>query len=452
MLLIDSLATTGPLADLFSNESVLQAMLDFEVALARAEARLGIVPQAAAEAIKAAAQAADFDVAKLVRESMRAGTPSIPLVKALTANVRAVNPDAASFVHWGATSQDVADTALILLLKRAQLIISADLARLEDALCHLSAEHESTVILGRTLLQGAPPTTFGLKVAGWTGAIRRSRARLESAFCEALVLQFGGASGTLAAFGNDGLDVGRAIAEQLGLAFPDAPWHTHRDRLAAVIVACGVLTGSLGKMARDISLLMQGEVAEVSEPVGEDRGGSSTMPQKRNPIASSLTLAAANRVPGLVAAFLSEMIQEHERAVGGWQAEWPTVAATIQSTGLAASSMAEAAEGLEVNKTRMRENIIATRGTVFAERAMIVLGKSIGRDVAHKLLKDATIKADAQGRSLSTVLAEMPEVTRFVDTATLSDLEKPESYLGVSGTLRKRLLSSPKRPVSGGTE
>jgi len=439
--LIDSLATTGPLADLFSDDFLLQAMLDFEVALAHAEARAGVVPRAAADAIRAAAKAANFDAAALARETLRAGTPGIPLSKVLAAKVRAANPDAARFVHWGATSQDVADTGLILLLKRAQPILAADLARLEAALRRLAEEHSRTAMLGRTLLQAAPPVTFGLKAAGWLAAVRRSGARLEAAFGEALVLQFGGASGTLAALGDKGLAVGRAMAEELGLGFPDAPWHAHRDRLAALVAACGVLTGTLGKMARDISLLMQGEVAEAAEPRDESRGCSSTMPQKRNPIASAVTLAAANRVPGLVASFLSGMVQEHERGVGGWQAEWPTVAAVIQSTGLAVASMAEAAEGLDVEKERMRENIDATRGAIFAERAAMLLGAILGRDAAHKLLEEAARRSAGEGRRLAEVLAEMPEVARVLDARALRDLESPEAYLGVADELRKRLIS-----------
>ena len=300
-------------------------------------------------------------------------------------------------------------------------------------------------MLGRTLLQAAPPVTFGLKVAGWLGAIRRSRTRLDAAFAEALILQFGGASGTLAALGDKGLDVGRAMAEELHLGLPDAPWHAHRDRLGALIAACGVLTGSLGKMARDISLLMQGEVAEAAEPGGEGRGGSSTMPQKQNPIASSVTLAAANRVPGLVAAFLSGMVQEHERGVGGWQAEWPTVAAVIQATGVAAASMAEAAEGLDVDPARMRENIDATRGAAFAERAMMMLGAALGRDVAHEILGEAARKSASQGRHLAEVLAEISEVAKVLDGKALRDLETPEGYLGVADALRKRLLSRDRK-------
>lgn len=445
--LIESLATTAPLADVFSDESVLQAMLDFEAALARAEARAGVIPKTAAEAIQSAAKAANFDAKSLSEQMLRAGTPGIPLAKALRTEVGAANPEAARFVHWGATSQDVADTGLVLLLKRSQAILAADLSRLEDALRGLSDKHRNTVMLGRTLLQAAPPVTFGLKAAGWLAAIRRSRTRLDAAFAEALLLQFGGASGTLAALGDKGPPVARTIAEDLGLGFPDAPWHTHRDRLAAVIAACGVLVGCLGKMARDVSLLMQGEVAEAFEPGGEGRGGSSTMPQKRNSIASTVTLAAANRVPGLVAAFLASMVQEHERGVGGWQAEWPTVAEVIGATGVAAASMAEAAEGLDVNAVQMRANIDATRGSVFAERAAMLLGVAMDREVAQKIIEEAVRRSAAQRRKLGDVLAENPEVARVIDAKTLRDLETPEEYLGVAESLRERLTGTPERPT-----
>jgi 3-carboxy-cis,cis-muconate cycloisomerase len=356
-----------------------------------------------------------------------------------------VNAEAARFVHWGATSQDVADTALILLLERCRPLFDADLARLDTALRNLSDRHAGTVMLGRTLLQTAPPVTLGLKVAGWLAAIRRSSNRLDAAFDEALVLQFGGASGTLAALGDKGLEVGRAVAEDLGLGFPDAPWHTHRDRLAALVAACGVLTGCLGKMARDMSLLMQGEVAEASESGGEGRGGSSTMPQKHNPIASAVTLAAANRVPGLVAAFLTSMVQEHERAVGGWQAEWPIVAGVMQATGLAAASMAEAAERLDVNVAQMRENITATRGSIFAERVVMLLASELGREAAHKTMEDAARRSASEKRKLADVLAENPEITRVLDREAFDDLDDPESYLGVAEILRQRLLVAPER-------
>jgi 3-carboxy-cis,cis-muconate cycloisomerase len=450
--LIESLATTGPLAELFSDRSILQAMLDFEVALASAQARLKIVPQSAAKAIASAAKAEAFDPAVLADATLRAGTPGIPLVKALTERVRGVDSAAAGFVHWGATSQDVADTALMVLLKRAQAILNSDITRLEKALHSLATEHRGSVMLGRTLLQPAPPTTFGLKAAGWRGAISRSHKCLNHAFDEALIVQFGGASGTLAALGEQGIAVGRALADELGLGFPDAPWHTQRDRLAELLCTCGVLAGSLGKMARDISLLMQSEVGEANEPGGQGRGGSSTMPHKRNPIGCSLTLAAAVRVPGLVATFLSAMVQEHERAVGGWQAEWPTVSGIIQGVGVAVASMAEVVEGLTVDPVRMRANIEATRGVIFAERAMMLMGKKLGRDVAHNLMEEATRQSIAEGRHLVDVLAGMPEVLQRLDPATLRSLEVPEKYLGVGEEFRAALLASTQERKLGRRE
>jgi len=443
--LIDSLATTEALAELFSDRSVLQAMLNFEVALARAEAGAGIIPKSAAAGIAAAGKAEDFDVASLVRDTLRSGTPGVPLAKALTERVRAKSPRAAGFVHWGATSQDVADTALVLLLKKAQPMLAADLRRLEAALRKLSERHKGTVMLGRTLMQAAPPVTFGLKAAGWLGAISRSSKRLDAAFGEALIVQFGGATGTLASLGEQGPAVVRALAKELGLGCPDAPWHSHRDRLANLISGFGVLMGSLGKMARDVSLLMQNEIAEVAEPSAQGRGGSSTMPHKHNPVGCAVTLAAAHRVFGEVAAFLSTMVQEHERSVGGWQAEWPIVASVAQSTGLAAASMAEVAEGLSVDAARMRANIENTKGVIFAERAMMLLGPSLGRDAAHNLLEEATRKSRLQGKLLSQVLAEMPEVTSRLDGSALRQLEKPDQYLGATETFRRALVSSSQK-------
>ena len=445
--LIESLATTEPLADLFSDQSVLQAMLDFESALARAEARVGVIPRSAANAIRKAAKAETFDIANLAVATLRAGTPGIPLAKALTDKVRTTDADAAGYVHWGATSQDVADTALVLLLKRAEPILSGDLVRLRRALKKLSQEHKQTVMLGRTLVQPAPPITFGLKAAGWAASVQRSKENLDSAFSPVLVLQLGGASGTLASLGKKGVDVARVLAGELKLGFPEAPWHTQREALATLMCACGVLTGSLGKIARDISLLMQAEIAEVAEPGGNGRGGSSTMPHKRNPIACTLTLAAAQRVPGLVASFLSGMVQEHERGAGGWQAEWPTVGSIIQATGLAVASMAEVAEGLTVNASRMRSNIEATHGAIFAERAMMLLGAKLGRDVAHKILQDALKKSTKQKRQLSEVLAKIPEVANHLDRTALRRLESPEQYLGSAEVFRKALLSPKPKTI-----
>jgi 3-carboxy-cis,cis-muconate cycloisomerase len=440
--LIDSLATTEPLAQIFSDESVLQAMLDFESGLARAEARIGLIPTSAADAITASAQAGKFDVAALAHATLRAGTPGIPLAKALTEEVRKQNPVAAGFVHWGATSQDVADTAVSLLLKRSQTVLKNDLLRLKNALATISEAHKDTVMLGRTLMQAAPPVTLGLKAAGWWGAIHRGSQRLNESFDAAAILQFGGASGTLASVGDKGKELARTLTDELVLSCPEAPWHTHRDRMAALVCACGVLTGSLGKIARDISLLMQTEIGEVAEPGSDGRGGSSTMPHKRNPIACSLTLAAAHRVPGLVASFLSAMVQEHERGVGGWQAEWPIIASVIQPTGLAIASMAEVAEGLSVDAARMRVNIDAENGAIFAEQATMLLAPTLGRDAAHNLLEAAAKKCVAEGRHLADVLAEIPEVTAHMDRIQLRELENPTKYLGSAESFRRGLLSA----------
>jgi 3-carboxy-cis,cis-muconate cycloisomerase len=339
---------------------------------------------------------------------------------------------------------------VVVMLKQAQTLIEADLLRAEEGLRKLSEQHRSTTMLGRTLLQAAPPITLGLKAAGWLAALNRGRKRLTESFAEALVLQFGGAVGTLAAIGDKGPMVAQELANELGLICPDAPWHTHRDRLATLVCACGVLTGSMGKIARDVSLLMQNEVGEASEPESPGRGGSSTMPHKRNPTGCAVTLAAATRMPGLVASYLSAMVQEHERGVGGWHSEWPTVSAAVQATGVAAASIAEIAEGLSVDSARMRENLTATGGTIYAEKAMILLTAKLGRDEAHQLLEEAARKAVTHHRQLVEVLGEMPEVTKHLNPAALNQLAVAEDYLGSADIFRLQQLQatlSQKKPV-----
>ena len=434
--LIGSLATTDALAEVFSDQSILQAMLDFEAALARAEAKAGVIPGRAAEAISEAARAEGLDAAAIAREARTSGTVSIPLVSALTARVQATDAASARFVHFGATSQDVADSAMVLTIQRAHAVLAADHARLERTLRQLSDRHARTVMLGRTLLQPAPPITFGLKVAGWFAALVRGWRRVESASGDAAVLQFGGASGTLAALGDRGLDVSRALADDLGLRNPEAPWHTHRDRLGSLVSACGLYTATLGKMARDISLLMQDEVGEAAER----GGGSSTMPQKRNPAACAVALAASVRLPGLVAAFLTGMVQEHERAVGGWHAEWPTIADAIQTTGSALSAMADAATGLSVDPDRMRVNIEGTNGAIFAERAMMLMTSSVGRESARLLVTDALAHSRETGKTFRETLLAVPEAVRAIPADALRMIDVPEDYLGAAETLRVQLL------------
>jgi len=440
--LIESFANAPKYAELFSDASLLQAMLDFEAALAQAESSAGVIPASAAEAIAKSAKAKDFDVEELASRGLRAGTLSIPLVKALTERLRAVDKESARFVHWGATSQDVSDTAMVLLLRRARVALAEDAARLQAALRRASDEHANTVMLGRTLLQAGPPITLGLKIAGWFGELRRSWARLDEDLGDVAILQFGGAVGTLASLGDKALPVATGLAKQLGLALPAGPWHAHRDRLAAVVCSCGIYAGALAKMAKDVSLLMQSEVGELFEPGGDGRGGSSTMPQKRNPIACALALGAGNRVPGYVASFLSGMPQEHERGIGGLQAEAATIARTIEDTGLALVSMSEVAEGFSVDDGRMKRNIASTRGMIFAERAMMKIGAQLGRDSAHTLIEQAVRRAEQQGVSLGEALNALPQVTAILSAQEIHELADPGSYLGAAEAFRKRLLAS----------
>jgi 3-carboxy-cis,cis-muconate cycloisomerase len=378
-MLIDSLARTARLSEVFADASVLSAMLEFERALATVEARLGVIPASAAEAVRAAAVADRLDVAELTRLALRAGTPVIPLVKMLQSR-------GAVFAHFGATSQDVTDTALALLLQRCRAVLAPDHARLVARLRMLSEEYASTVMVGRTLLQPAPPVTFGLTAAGWFAALQRGWSRVGAAFDEACCLQFGGASGTLAMLEGQGIEVAVALAAELGLRCPDAPWHAHRDRLGALLSALTVYTGSLGKMAFDVALLMQ--AGEVAEPGGDGRGGSSTMPHKRNPTACMLAVGAARRIPGLLASFLAGMVSEHERGLGGWQSEWTLAQEIVQCAGVALESMVEVAEGLTVDPQRMRANIDPA---VFAEksRAAALLGGDVTVSAPEEYLGSA---------------------------------------------------------------
>jgi 3-carboxy-cis,cis-muconate cycloisomerase len=362
----------------------------------------------------------------------------IPFVKALTARVQASHGASARFVHFGATSQDVADTAMVLVVGRARAVLAADHERLVRILRELSDRHAGSVMVGRTLLQPAPPITFGLKAARWAASLARAWHRFAAACDEAAVLQFGGASGTLAALGDRGLDVAEAMAGSLDLRLPDAPWHAERDRLAAVVTSAGIYAAALGKMARDVSLLMQDEVGEVSEK----GGGSSTMPQKRNPSGCAVALAAAVRVPSLVAAYLTADVQEHERAVGGWHAEWPALADALQATGSALSAMTEAVGELTVHADRMRANIERTNGSIFAERVVMLLAPGLGRETATGLVSDALARSRETGRSFREVLLSMPDVTHVIPRAVLERIDVPEDYLGVAEALRHRLLTA----------
>jgi 3-carboxy-cis,cis-muconate cycloisomerase len=360
-VIYNALATTDEMNEVFSDISVIESMLGVEAALARAQATLGIIPPPAGESIAAAAATVEgFDAAVLARDARQSGTMAIPLVDALRAKVRAVAPSASEFVHFGATSQDIVDTAFVRLIARACVLLRRDHEALAASLRDLSDRHASDVMLGRTLLQPALPITFGLKAAGWFAGVTRCWNRLDASRAELSVLQFGGPVGTLSAFGDRGLPLADALAEALELSAPAASWHGYGDRPAHFVAACGTYVGTLGKIARDISLLMQPEIAEVAEP----GGGSSSMPHKRNPSGCAIALAAAGRLPGLVSTLMSGLVQEHERSLGAWHAQWTAVVDAVQTTGSSLSAMRGVAEGLTVHPDRMRANLDATRTTI----------------------------------------------------------------------------------------
>jgi 3-carboxy-cis,cis-muconate cycloisomerase len=420
----------------------LQNMLDFEAALARAEAAAGVIPKRAAGAIAAACKAVSFDLPALAEAATRSGNLAIPLVSALTADVAGADPEAARYVHWGATSQDVIDTATMLTLRAGIDALLADLGRAIAGFAKLARQHRDTPMVARTWLQHALPMPFGLKLAGYASALARSRRRLIRLRGESLALQFGGAAGTLAALGDKGLLVAEKLAEGLKLPLPEAPWHSHRDRIAEAASALAIVCGSCGKIARDVSLMMQTDVAEAFEPSGEGRGGSSTMPHKRNPVASASALAAATLAPNLAATIFAAQVGDHERSAGPWHAEWPTLPALLLVTSGALAAIVDIAEGLEVDVKRMRQNLDATGGLIMAEAVAFALAEKTGKSEAHRLIEEACKKAVADKKQLRDVLTAEPKVTSHLAAEQLEKLFEPMAYQGVSQTLIDRLLAS----------
>ena len=445
MGLLDPLFGSAAMSAVFSDGARLQRMLDFEAALARAEAHCGVIPAAAAQAIASKCKADLIDADALAQATALSVNPAIPLVKQLTALVAKDDADAARFVHWGATSQDANDIGLVLQIRDALDILEGDLASLCSALIELAQKHRSTPMAGRTLMQQALPTTFGVKVAGWLDAMNRHRERFSAIRKRALVLQFGGAVGTLAALREKGLPVAEALAAELRLALPDAPWHTQRDRVAEVATTLGLCVGTLGKIARDISLHMQTEISELFEPAGEGRGGSSTMPHKRNPVSAAVVLSAATRVPSLVSTMLSAMVQEDERGLGNWHAEWETLPEIFRLTAGALHQMVVIAPHLEVDAARMRHNLDATHGLIFAEAVTMALGNHIGKSAAHTLVEAASQQARKTGQHLREVLAQNSAVTERLTSADLDRLFAPENYLGSAEKLVDRVVAASRK-------
>jgi 3-carboxy-cis,cis-muconate cycloisomerase len=434
--------STPPLRAIFGDQMRIQRMLDVEAALAHVQGRLGIIPSTAAVKIATACKVSDIDIDALAIAAATAGNVAIPLVKQLTAKVAETDAEAAKYVHWGATSQDIIDTGLMLQLCDALAHIETDLLQLGDTLAHLAQQHSMTPQVGRTWMQQALPITFGLKLAGWLDALTRHRTRIVQLKPRLLVLQFGGAAGTLASLGLQGLAVMQALATELQLAVPALPWHATRDRTVELASILGMLTGSLGKSARDLALLAQTEIAEVAEPDGPGRGGSSAMPHKRNPVACATVLAAATRMPGLVATMLSAMPQENERALGGWQAEWECVPQIVQLAAHALQQMLQAVAGLRVDPQRMRDNLDMTQGQIMAEAVTLALAPVLGRAAAYDVVERACRQAASQNRHLRDVLMEQGEMTSQLTEQHLRGLFDPLVYIGEAPNFVERAIQA----------
>jgi 3-carboxy-cis,cis-muconate cycloisomerase len=412
----------------------IAAMLEFEAALAAAEARAGVIPGDAAAAIAAACDAERFDPEALGREARAAGNPAMPLVRALT---EAVEGDAARFVHWGATSQDVMDTAAMIVARRALDVIGEDLDRVAAACARHADEHRNTAMPARTLLQQALPTTFGLKAAGWLCAVDDARRRLAAL---PLTVELGGAAGTLASLAPEGIRVLGHLAEELGLEEPVLPWHTSRARMAELGAALALAAGALEKVAQDVTLLAQTEVAEVAEPAGDGRGGSSALPHKRNPVGSVLAIACARRVRGEASILLGAMAHEHERAAGAWQAEWEALGGALAYTGGAAAAVRDVLEGLEVRPERMRENLDLTGGLVLAEAVSMALRARVRRPEAHQLVEAASRRALEAGRPFRDELLDDDAIRSELSEEEIDRALDVDGYASEAAALVERAL------------
>ena len=423
---------------LFTDRAMVRRYLDVEVALARAQAGLGIVPEAAAEAIAASADIERIDWTRLRDRTGIVGYPILPLVEQLSEWA----PDGlGQWCHWGATTQDIMDTADVLQMRAALDLVADDLGTIAEALAALARKHADLPMAGRTHLQHALPITFGYKAATWLSAIDRHRARLTALRPRLEVVSFSGAAGTLASLGAaDGLATQAALARELGLGVPDITWHTIRDGFAEVTGLLALVAASIGKIGYDIMLMMQTETAEVLEPFVPGRGASSTMPQKRNPISSEMMLAAAKIVREQHAAMLDAMVQDHERATGQWHVEWQAIptAFIIASAGLKAAR--EALEGLEVRPEAMRRVLGLTGGLIVAEAVMMGLAPALGRQVAHDVVYDCCRTALARGTDLLEALEADPRVAGNLDRMELERLVDPANYLGAAPEMTRRLL------------
>lgn len=439
--LLDALFSTPAMDAAFSDHSRIQGMLDFEAGLARALHACGLVSASVSKSIITACDADRYNFEELGAATRLAGNPAIPLIAALRAEVARTAPESARWVHHGATSQDTIDTGLVLQLKPALELLDREQHRLLAALATVVRRYRATVMPGRTLLQQAVPVTLGYKAANWLMAVHEARQRLRVTTSHTLVLQFGGAAGTLASLGSAGPAIAQALADELALDLPPLPWHTRRGGIAELGAGVGGLVGALGKLARDVSLLMQSEVAEVFEPLAPGRGGSSAMPQKRNPVGSIVAQAAAARVPALVSILFMALPQEHERGVGGWHAEWETLPGIFRLAAGSLSQVVEVVEGLEVHANRMRQAVDDGLGLLAAEAVAAALAPHLGQDEAHRRVAAASRIAASERRHLRDVLGQETDL-QSLSSFDMDALFAPERALGAVDWMIDRALAA----------
>ncbi len=433
--------TTEAMRTVFSDESRVQKYLDFEAALARAQAPLGIIPKEAEEEIVKHCRVEEFDMAKLKTQTEKIGYPVLPVVQQLVALCK---DGLGEWCHWGATTQDITDSATILQIRDALDLVEKDIDAICASLADLARRYRDTPMAGRSNLQQAVPITFGYKCATYLAAFDRHKQRLKELRPRVLAFEFGGAAGTLSSLGKDGLKVQERLAKELGLAQPEIAWHTVRDRIAEVGCFLGLVTGACGKIAFDVKLMMQTEVEEVYEPFHEGRGSSSTMPQKRNPISSVYITACTSMVRQLTAALLDAMVEDHERATGPWEIEWIAVPEIFLLSAGALHQTKFVLGGLQVDEKKMRANLDITRGLIVSEAVMMGLGPHLGRQYAHDLVYDICRKVIATGRPLLDLLAEDKEIAKHMDRAALAKLTDPANYLGLAGEMVDRVLAMRK--------
>jgi 3-carboxy-cis,cis-muconate cycloisomerase len=429
--------STEAMRRVFSDENRIQKYLDFEAALARAQGRLGIIPKEAMEEIVKHCNVAEIDFAKLKTQTERIGYPVLPVVQQLVALCR---DGLGEWCHWGATTQDITDSATVMQIREGLTLVEADLDAISDALAALARKYRDTPMAGRSNLQQAVPITFGYKMATLLAAFERHKQRLKELRTRVLVGEFGGAAGTLSSLGGRGLETQAELMKELKLAQPAIAWHTVRDIIAEVGCFLGLVTGTCGKIAFDVKLMMQTEVEELYEPFHEGRGSSSTMPQKRNPISSVYITALTSVVRQQTAALLDAMVEDHERATGPWEIEWIVLPEIFSLSAGALAQTLFVLQGLQVDEKKMRSNLDITKGLIVSEAVMMGLGPYLGRQYAHDLVYDICRKVVATGRPLVDLLAESEEITKHLDRAALAKLCDPANYLGEAGAMVDRVL------------